>query len=214
MAKFYLTIKLHFTINDPLPVLPGNEQDLGHENLVNTLGLGYPQLGQGYTPLPETEQQSEYLLRGGRYASCVHAGGLSSYVSFLPPAYVVRREGNSFTLSVHTWGGVRSGGGGGQVQLEGGSQVQLAGGCQVQPGGQVQLMGGGGQVQPVGGGGVQVQLVGGVRSSQQGGVRSSRWGGVSILRPLAGGMPLAFTQEDFLVLVIFTLSIIIIDTSV
>ena len=29
---------------------------------------------------------------------------------FLPPAYVVRREGNSFTLSVHTWGG---GGGGG-----------------------------------------------------------------------------------------------------
>ena len=39
-----------------------------------------------------------------------------------------------------------------------------------------------GQVQPGGGG--QVQLAG---------------GGVSILRPLAGGMPLAFTQEDFLV---------------
>ena len=30
LAKFYLTI------NDPLPVLPGNEQDLGHKNLVNT----------------------------------------------------------------------------------------------------------------------------------------------------------------------------------
>ena len=32
LAKFYLTI------NDPLPVLPGNEQDLCHENidLVNT----------------------------------------------------------------------------------------------------------------------------------------------------------------------------------
>ena len=27
-------------------------------------------------------------------------------------------------------------------------------------------------------------------------------GGVSILRPLAGGMPLAFTQEDFLVLLL------------
>ena len=26
--------KVFFTINDPLPVLPGNEQDLGHENIV------------------------------------------------------------------------------------------------------------------------------------------------------------------------------------
>ena len=53
---------------------------------------------------------------------------LSSF--FLPPAYVVRREGYSFTLLVCSRGG---------------------------------------------------------------------GGGVSILRPLAGGMPLAFTQEDFLV---------------
>ena len=30
LEKFYLII------NDPLPVLPGNEQDLGHENIVNT----------------------------------------------------------------------------------------------------------------------------------------------------------------------------------
>ena len=29
-------------------------------------------------PQPQ-EQQGEYLLRGGRYASCVHAGGLSCY---------------------------------------------------------------------------------------------------------------------------------------
>ena len=29
LAKFY------FIINDPLPVLLGNEQDLGHENTVN-----------------------------------------------------------------------------------------------------------------------------------------------------------------------------------
>ena len=27
---------LYLTINDPLPVLLGNEQDLGHESLVNT----------------------------------------------------------------------------------------------------------------------------------------------------------------------------------
>ena len=36
LAKFYLTIKFHGTINDPLPVLPGNEQDLGHKKVVNT----------------------------------------------------------------------------------------------------------------------------------------------------------------------------------
>ena len=116
-------------------------------------------------------------------------------------------------------GGVRSGGG--QVQLAGGGQVQPGGsgpggGGQVQPGGgQVQLAGGGGQVQLAGGGQVQP---GGVRSSWRGGVSgpavgvSSSWpgggqvqpGGVRILRPLAGGMPLAFTQEDFLVFMQFS----------
>ena len=34
LAKF--TIKFHGTINEPLPLLPGNEQDLGHENIVKT----------------------------------------------------------------------------------------------------------------------------------------------------------------------------------
>ena len=50
---------------------------------------------------------------------------------------------------------------------------------------------------PAAGGG-QVQLLGGGQSSQGGSVS----GGVSILCPLAGGMPVAFTQEDFLVYVI------------
>ena len=79
-------------------------------------------------------------------------------------------EGNVFSLST-PGGGVRSSQrGGGSGPARGVGQVQPGGG-QVQPGGgQVQL--GGGQVQP---------------------------GGVSILRPLVGGMPLAFTQEDFLV---------------
>ena len=63
------------------------------------------------------------------------------------------------------------------------------GGGSVQPGG--------GQVSPAGGG--SVQRGGGVSPAGRGGV--SQWGrGVSILRPLAGSMPLAFTQEDFLVL--------------
>ena len=34
--------------------------------------MGTPQLGLGYLPC-EIEQQSEYLQRGGRYASCGHA---------------------------------------------------------------------------------------------------------------------------------------------
>ena len=30
-------MKFHGTMNDPLPVLPGNEQDLGYENIVKRL---------------------------------------------------------------------------------------------------------------------------------------------------------------------------------
>ena len=36
LAKFYLTVKFHGTINEPLAVLQANEQDLVHENIVNT----------------------------------------------------------------------------------------------------------------------------------------------------------------------------------
>ena len=36
LIKFYLNIKFYSTVNDPLPVLPGNEQDLSHKNMVNT----------------------------------------------------------------------------------------------------------------------------------------------------------------------------------
>ena len=39
-------------------------------------GLGYP------TPYRETEQQSEHLLCGRQYASCIHAGGLSFFFIF------------------------------------------------------------------------------------------------------------------------------------
>ena len=130
----------------------------------------------------------------------------------LPPAYIVRQEGNSFTLFVSP----HLGGGSGQVSCWGGSgqSVSWWGGCQVS-----QLTGG---VRSVSWRGAQVsQLMGeGCQVSQPGGVRSSWWGGsgpagrggqvhlgggqsvggVSILRPLAGSMPLAFTQEDFLVL--------------
>ena len=66
-------------------------------------GQGYPPPGQDRTgvylgqdrtwvnplpgtgvppPPPETKQHSEHLLRNGRYASCVHAGGLSCLRSF------------------------------------------------------------------------------------------------------------------------------------
>ena len=48
-------------------------------------GTTFP--GRGY-PLPE--QHSVYLLRGGRYASCVHAGGLVSEYIFVD---ILRRTG-------------------------------------------------------------------------------------------------------------------------
>ena len=64
--------------------------------------LGYPQPGmgppgqvqrvggvpgvpprQGWGTSPPLGQQKEYSLRGGRYASCVHAGGLSCFSEYL-----------------------------------------------------------------------------------------------------------------------------------
>ena len=88
-----------------------------------------------------------------------------------------------FSVCSHLGGG----GGPGQMSIQPGwvwggarSKVNPARGNQVKgqcsQGGSGPASGGGGQVQPAGG------------------------DGVSILHPLAGGMPLAFTQEDFLVL--------------
>ena len=42
---------------------------------------GSPQPGMGYPP-PRIGRQMEYLIRRGRYASCVHAGGLSCFIFF------------------------------------------------------------------------------------------------------------------------------------
>ena len=102
-------------------------------------------------------------------------------------------EGYSFTLLVCSQGGA-------QVQLSGGGVRSSCWGR-----GGVRSSCGGGQDQLLGGG-VRSSCRGGISSSCRGGVRSSQGGsvqpgvgGVSILHPLAGGMPLAFTQEDFLV---------------
>ena len=48
------------------------------------MGWGTPPDLRWGTPLPQTDQHSEHLLHGGRYASCVHAGGLSCFQLFLP----------------------------------------------------------------------------------------------------------------------------------
>ena len=50
-------------------------------------GWGVPTLAEECLPKvgtipPETEQHSKYLLNGGRYASCVHAAGLSCFSSW------------------------------------------------------------------------------------------------------------------------------------
>ena len=79
-----------------------------------------------------------------KFAEFLHRYSLTFRNSgeLLPPAYVVRREGNSFTLSVHTWGGgVRSsrrgGGGSGPASGGGGSGQSAWGGVRsVRGGGQ------------------------------------------------------------------------------
>ena len=95
-------------------------------------------------------------------------------------------EGYSFTLLVCSRGG-----GSGQSSRGGGGSGPAGGGVRCQ----VQLLGGvrsscwGGGLGPAAGGG----------SGPGGWVSPASGGGVSILRPLAGGMALAFTQEDFFV---------------
>ena len=52
----------------------------------NQVGTGVPQPGgcpPGVPPLPGTGLHMEYLISGGRYASCVHAGGLSCFLKIL-----------------------------------------------------------------------------------------------------------------------------------
>ena len=92
---------------------------------------------------------------------------------FLPPAYVVRREGTVFTGVC-----LSTGGGGCQPSdsMGGGVSGQSSGGDQIQP------MGGGGSG-PAGWGG-QVQPGGGSVVSPAGGISSS-WGGQ--VQPTGGG---------------------------
>ena len=45
-------------------------------------GRGYPNSYSGWRQYPQLEQHSMYLLHGGQYASCVHAGGLSCMLQF------------------------------------------------------------------------------------------------------------------------------------
>ena len=72
------------TQGTPWPDLDGGGYPIPGVGGTPTLGWGVPQpgldSGGGYLGYPlthQTEQHSEHLLRGGRYASCVHAGGLS-----------------------------------------------------------------------------------------------------------------------------------------
>ena len=86
---------------------------------------------------------------------------------FLPPAYVVRREGNSFTLLVFSQGGVNPAGGG-----EGGGgvgQSSWGGASPARGGGQFSW----GGVSPARGG---ISPIGGAQSSW-GGSGQSSWGG-------------------------------------
>ena len=60
-------------------VPPRPSQDKGRVPQLGggTWGIPYQVRTGGYPPPPRTGQHMEYLIRRGRYASCVHAGGLS-----------------------------------------------------------------------------------------------------------------------------------------
>ena len=152
------------------PLLPGRTSQEGELN-----PFPHPHRHPHRRPKVSWDQES------GRYVSYPKA-------LLLPPAYVVWREGNSFTLLVcpHP-GGVQSsvqpGGGGSGPARAGGSGPAgggsgPAGGGQVQPrgGGSVLSPAGGGQVQPWGGGSVQLGggsgPAGGGGSSQD---RTTEW---------------------------------------
>ena len=75
----------HYTSTGPPPQpgqdrgdgVPPSQVRLQYPSLPARSGQGVPQDGWG-TP-SGTEQQSEHLLRGTQYASCIHAEGLSFY---------------------------------------------------------------------------------------------------------------------------------------
>ena len=100
----------------------------------------------------------------------------------------VRSSRQGGVRSVSRWGG--------QVQLAGGVRSSCWGGSGQSSDGRGSGPARGGVSGPAGEGGGSGPARGGSVSE----------GGVSILRPLAGGMPLAFTQEDFLVLGYFQMS--------
>ena len=82
---------------DGVPSQPGTRYPLRP-------GMGYPSRpGIGYPPDLRwgTPPFSEHLLRGGRYASCVHAGGLSCLI--LTIEWVVMRDFVSST-DCNYWG--------------------------------------------------------------------------------------------------------------
>ena len=73
---------------------------------------GLPTLARGYQPwtgggggVPNwPEQNREYLLRGGWYASCVHAGGLSCLVLMIIMDDTTKKPGNCLTNLYEKYG--------------------------------------------------------------------------------------------------------------
>ena len=66
----------------PIPC-PGGYPNLGRGGIPHLGGVPHPMSGRG-TPGTQSHRNSKHLLRlrGGRCASCVHAGGLSCYRCF------------------------------------------------------------------------------------------------------------------------------------
>ena len=92
-----------YPISGPDGGTPIQDQD-GGTPIKDWMGVpGYPpsRTGWGTPPRQETDQHSELLLCGGRYASCVHAGGLSCYPNFLSGYQHVNAVDTQIQVTVH-----------------------------------------------------------------------------------------------------------------
>ena len=72
-----------------LGVPPGQGWGTSQQGGTSLARMGYPPPAGVPPPLPaSTGQHMEYLIRRGRYAFCVHAGGLCYYITSLNNTYV------------------------------------------------------------------------------------------------------------------------------
>ena len=79
----------------PSQVRMGSTPFPGQDGGTPFQGTPHPGLRSGQQGYPQLEQHGVYLLHGGRYASCVHAGGLSCFLKSIKPPSMNTISGES-----------------------------------------------------------------------------------------------------------------------